>query len=378
MDTKQNIGETIVQLAGEIENDAVKRHRENGGGVLGYSCVFTPVEVIEAAGLFPYRIRALGNPNTDLADARLSRFNCSFCRSCLQLGLDGTYDFLDGLIETNGCDQLRGMFENWVYAKEVPFFHYLKAPHILSEDAMAYFADELRRMKEAIEEKYSVEITEEKLRTAIEAQERIRGKLRQVYSLREAADPKVTGTESLQLILAGSALPAAEFEDLLDRFLAEKQNATLPKYRARLLLGGAATDEIEFVEEVERMGGFVATDSFCFGTRAFWPAIDTKAEDPYRAMAELYLGASKCPRMYEEFPARLEFILDAAKRATVDGVVLVHNKFCDVHGIDNALLRIRLEEAGVPTLMLEKEYGSAADVGRMKTRIQAFLERIGA
>jgi benzoyl-CoA reductase/2-hydroxyglutaryl-CoA dehydratase subunit BcrC/BadD/HgdB len=68
---------------------------------------------------------------------------------------------------------------------------------------------------------------------------------------------------------------------------------------------------------------------------------------------------------------------DAIKRANVDGVVLVHNKFCDVHGVDNVQLRMGLEKQGVPVLQLEKDYGAKADIGRMKTRVQAFLERIG-
>jgi len=57
--------------------------------------------------------------------------------------------------------------------------------------------------------------------------------------------------------------------------------------------------------------------------------------------------------------------------------VLVHNKFCDVHGVDNVGLRIALENKGIPVLQIEKEYGAVADIGRIKTRVQAFLERIG-
>jgi benzoyl-CoA reductase subunit C len=116
----------------------------------------------------------------------------------------------------------------------------------------------------------------------------------------------------------------------------------------------------------------------CFGSRAFWAHSPSDGEgDPLRHLADQYLRQSLCPRMYEEFDRRLQFIEDAVERAKVDGVVLVHNKFCDVHGIDNALLRLRLEERGVPVLSLEKEYGAVADRGRIRTRVQAFLERIG-
>ena len=102
--------EKILSHAGKIENDYVKEWKKKGGKVFGYTCVATPVEVLEAGGILPYRIRGGGKAETEIADAHLSRFNCSYCRSCLQLGLEGTYDFFDGLVETNGCDHLRGMF----------------------------------------------------------------------------------------------------------------------------------------------------------------------------------------------------------------------------------------------------------------------------
>jgi len=40
-------------------------------------------------------------------------------------------------------------------------------------------------------------------------------------------------------------------------------------------------------------------------------------------------------------------------------------------------VRRDLEEAGIPVLVLEKEYSAKADIGRVKTRVQAFMERIG-
>jgi benzoyl-CoA reductase/2-hydroxyglutaryl-CoA dehydratase subunit BcrC/BadD/HgdB len=60
----------------------------------------------------------------------------------------------------------------------------------------------------------------------------------------------------------------------------------------------------------------------------------------------------------------------------VDGAILEHIKFCDIHGTDNALLKGDLEKAGIPAIELERQYGPLADAGRIRTRIQAFLERI--
>jgi len=372
--------DALEPLIATLDNPAVRISKDAGGRVLGYACLFTPVELLDAAGIFPYRIKALGHSETDLADARLSRFNCSFCRSCLQLGLDGSYDFLDGLVESNGCDQLRGMFENWHYARPQPFFHYLKVPHLTTSEAEEHFLLELRRYGQAIEAYTGEALTDERLRAAMARQHRIRQGLHRLWAHREAVPSRLSGADALRVMIAEGSVPPARFEELLGGLLADLDGGRRISHnapvRARLLLGGAATDELAFVEELEQLGGRVVADTMCFGSRAFW-AEPRARTDPYRQLADQYLLQSLCPRMYDDFDRRLRFVEDALQRAVADGAVLVHNKFCDVHGIDNALLRVRLEDRGIPVLCLEKEYGAVADRGRLRTRIQAFLERIG-
>jgi len=366
-----------LRQARVIENDYVKRWKADGGVVVGYSCSFAPPEIFEAAGVLPFRIRALGNSRTELADSRLSRFNCSFCRACLQLGLEGAYDFLDGLVETNGCDQLRGMFENWQYAHPVAFFHYLKGPHIETPEALEYYTGELRACALTTAAHFGRELSEPALWDAIHRQERIRVLQRQLNGMRAKENPALTGAEMLGLILLGSAMLATEYERLLTQVIAESETRTVPGFKARLVLGGSATDETEFVELIEDVGGLVVADALCFGARAFLPELDRAEADPWRALADLYLRRSLCPRMFDGFARRLEFIERLVTETRAHGVILVHNKFCDIHGIDNTLLRKKLREVGTPVLTLEKEYGGLADFGRLRTRVQAFLEHIG-
>ena len=66
---------------------------------------------------------------------------------------------------------------------------------------------------------------------------------------------------------------------------------------------------------------------------------------------------------------------ETAKGADVDGVILERIVFCDSHGVDAPMLAEELEKQGTPTLVLEREY-ALSDVGRLKTRVEAFLERI--
>jgi benzoyl-CoA reductase/2-hydroxyglutaryl-CoA dehydratase subunit BcrC/BadD/HgdB len=377
--TLQKQMKALAERAQSIGGGPVDDYRRGGGKVIGYACLLTPLELLDAAGAYPYRIMALGNSRTDLADARLARYNCGYCRACLQLVLEGQYDFLDGVIESNGCDQLRGMFENWQYAKPSPFFHYLKAPHLLSEDAMAYFEQELTKMRGALEQGLDVEITDENLWDAIARQERIRDLLAGLFALREGPNLRVLGSEVLSIMAAMGAMTPDEFERVLREILPRLKKRKGHRGKGpRLLLGGAATDEIDMVRDIEGLGAHLVADTLCFGSRLFRAQLDRpRFDDPLKTIADRTLGASLCPRMYEEFPKRLETLISEVQRASVEGVLLVHNKFCDVHGIDNAMLRLKLEERGIPVLTLEKEYGAVADRGRIKTRVQAFMERIG-
>jgi benzoyl-CoA reductase subunit C len=360
----------------DICNQYVRDWKEKGGKVLGYACVATPVEIIEAAGILPYRIKALGHPDTELADAFLSRFNCRFCRACLQLGLDGTYDFLDGLIEVNSCDHMKGMFENWLYVRKLGFFHYLKVPHYLRDFTLDYFEEELALMRSAISEHFSVDISDHAVHAAIERQDELQSKLKALCALREQSNPTISGSEVVSVLTTGSSIWSEDFDAMLASLMEGKEQAKILNFKARLILCGSATDEVDLVAEIEAQGGMIVADALCFGSRAFW-AKPEGGGSPLRLLADRYLSNLLCPRMFEDYGQRLEFIIRTAERAKADGAIIFFNKFCDLHGVDAVSLRRDLEEHEIPVLILEKEYGSKGDMGRMRTRVQAFLERIG-
>jgi benzoyl-CoA reductase subunit C len=365
----------LMNLASVIENDYVKKAQADGTKIVGYACLATPREIFDAAGIFPYRIKGMAVSRTELADAYLSRFNCGFCRSCLQLALDGSYDFFDGLIETNGCDHLRGMFENWQYAHPQEFFHYVRVPHLTNQESMDWFVEELGLLRDALQEHFKVSITDADLTAAIELQAEIARKFRSIYESRWGSSIKVAGGEILALMVLEGSMPAADFSRLLDEFAQEMGSRKPLDYRARIFVGGSATDEIELLTELETLGGLVVADSFCFGGRIFRDG-EAPQGSPIEQLAQRYLYNLMCPRMFDDYARRKAFIDDLISGSKADGAIFFHNKFCDVHGVENVKLRMDLEKEGLPVLTLEKEYGAGADIGRLKTRVQAFLERL--
>jgi benzoyl-CoA reductase/2-hydroxyglutaryl-CoA dehydratase subunit BcrC/BadD/HgdB len=172
-------------------------------------------------------------------------------------------------------------------------------------------------------------------------------------------------------------MPKKDFNHLLNGVIEEiEERPPSENKKIRLLIAGSEMDDPEFIENVEDMGAIVVTDSLCFGTRYFWDSTEEN-DDVFEALVDRYYYHASCPRMAGEYPKRLAFVRDQIERAGVDGVILEFIKFCDLHGTDNALLKRDLEKNGIATIELERQYGPLADAGRIRTRIQAFLERIG-
>jgi benzoyl-CoA reductase subunit C len=145
----------------------------------------------------------------------------------------------------------------------------------------------------------------------------------------------------------------------------------------RLLVAGSLMDDPEFIANVEDLGAIVVADTQCFGSRSFWNLTD-ETGDVFENLVDRYYEHPPCPRMIGAYSTRLAFVRDQIERAGVKGAILQHIKFCDLHGTDNALLKVDLEKDGIPVMELERQYGPLADAGRIRTRVQAFLERIGA
>lgn len=369
--------EELAEVSKTLQNNHVSDWKDQGKKVVGYVCTYMPEEILYAADILPFRITGRGVNETSQADSYLSRFNCSFARCCLELSFSGAYDFLDGAVWVNGCDHIRRCYDNWKAKNPRPFMYMLPVPHKLFAEGRQWFKEEVTMLKEAVEEHFGVKITSEKLTEAVTTYNETRRLLKKLYDLRTSDDPPFTGTEVQTILSAGATMPKTEFNRILSNLLEEVE--TRPKRsngKVRLLVAGSMMDDLEFIQNVEDLGAIVVTDALCFGTKSFWNLTE-ETGDPFENLVDRYYNHSPCPRMAGEYSTRLDFMKEQIDRARVKGAILEHIKFCDLHGTDNALLKKDLEKEGIATIEIERQYGPLADAGRIRTRIQAFLERIG-
>lgn len=367
--------EQLAEVSSGLQNQFVRDWKQRGKKVVGYVCSYLPEELLFAADILPFRITGKGCTETALADSYLTRVNCSFARCCLELALSGKYDFLDGAIFVNGCDHIRRAFDNWeAHSSALPLMYILPVPHVLNDEGLKWYTEEVTKVKMTLEENLGVQITDDKLKEAIKTYNETRNLLQKLYDLRAQENPPFTGADVQAILAAASRMPKSEFNKLLSAALDEAGAGPSDK-KVRLLIAGSAMDDPDFIRNVEDLGAVVVADALCFGARNFSHLTDETIA-PMDALAQRYYYHVPCPRMAGEYRRRLEFVMQQAERARVDGVILEYIKFCDLHGTDNALLKNDLEKAGIPAIELERQYGPLADAGRVRTRVQAFLERI--
>ncbi len=367
----------------------VKELRAKGQKVMGYLCVYPPVEMLTAFDLIPYRIFGEMNETITKADNYLPPIVCPFLRSLLDLGLKGRYDFLDGVVMAHTCDVGAQIPRLWSSFVQTPYSYFIDTPHTVNEASLKQEKGELQDFQKSLESLTGKKLVPPKLEEAIRSHNRQRALVRALYDLRKSNPPLISGTETLQVLVAIMSLPVMEGNRLLGEVLdelRERGSGTAGK-STRLLLWGPVVNETPLIEMIESLDADVVMDDTCVGSRAYFSDVEL-TEDLLDGLAAHYLADIRCPRTLQEY-ARGEFkkdqtsdlayrygyLADYAREWKVDGIILQSVRYCDSHGYEVPAIKEYLKRAGLPNIYLEHNNTGGA-LSPLKTRVQGFLEII--
>ena len=376
--TKSKTLKEFTEAAETLVNPQIQSWKKQGGRMVGYFCSAVPEELIAAAGMLPFRMRATGSTGTELSDAYFSSINCSFPRHCFNLALKREFDFLDGVICVNNCDNIRRIYDNWKRQLPNTFLHIMGLPRKTGDPQVEWYREEIDNLKKTLEEHFGVEITDVKLREAIKLHNETRRLLRRLYDLRKKKNPAISGADTLAVTVASTAMPKEQYNRLLTKLLSDLSSSEgISDYRARLLLMGGILDDPAYIKVIEDQGGLVVADSLCFGSRILWADVDEKTKEPIAALARYYVAERpSCPRTFGDYERRIGLVKEMVRDFKVDGIILERLAFCDHWGFEQATIENDLKEADIPRLIMDREY-ILSGVGQLRTRVQAFLETLG-
>jgi len=368
----------LLALGDDNPNAAVEQWASAGRKVLGYWCSYIPPEIIYAAGFLPYRVRGSGARGTEKADRDMTPVcNCSFPRAVLDLAYRGQYGFLDGIVGMNGCDHSRRAFELWVERLRPPYHHFVYVPRTRKEVSLNEYVRELDKFKVSIERHFRLTIGPEALQGAVDLFNDNRSLLKKVQELFRQDRPPLTGTERHRIINASVAIPPERLNALLRALLEELKFVEGQRdFKTRIMIVGWVGDDTLLHRMIEDSRGLVVMDNCCFGARAYWNPVVLDPGDALGSLARSYLGRTGCPRMFATFDERYGMLMQGVKDYRVDGIVRTRLQFCDLHGVENVFIHKRKDQAGVPmSAPIVLDY-VGQDEGRVRTRMEAFIEQL--
>jgi bzd-type benzoyl-CoA reductase N subunit len=386
--TEESVTSKGLSLVEKYYRDYGSRARElkrQGKKIFGYLCAFVPLEVLTAAGFVPFRIKGDVNEPITKADTEMEIIVCPLVRSCFDMALKGNYEFLDGIVIPHACDSICRTYDVWKYTLNLPYSHLINMPHTTDEPSLDFYKAVLNTFRTSLGRFAGKEISDRELTQAIKLHNQNRAKVRELYELRKASPPLISGAEVARVLVAAVSIPVEESATMLGDVIEEvKQRGGVPAQKqARIMVVGAQVDSVVFIKLIEDSGAWVVADDLCPGAREFFADV-TVTTDPIDGIAERYLRKVKCGRTYREMKGNYEEYLEdrfghmsqMIKDFNVDGVVLYIYKYCDPFGFEVPQIKSYIEAKGTPVLYLEDEY-SMSTIGRLRTRIQAFLELLG-
>ena len=294
---------------------------KTGGKVIGWYEPYFPEEVAYAAGVLPVRIMAKKEPN-DVSDKWI--YACCYpVRDMVNQFLKGRYDYVDGLVNVEGCQWMYNAWEVAVNNNPKLFNHYLFVPdHTDAPTSKMVLRSELNVFKGLMEKWTGKKITDADLDRAIEVYNKNRLLLKRLSELRRQERPLIHGSEMMNIVLADQVMDKAEMNEILEKFIVEVEARKPGKDRIRLMLIGSETFDTELEEMVEAMGGDVVIDELDNGTGYYWNNIIPQ-NDRLMAISLKYLGRPKNPIKDNNWRRRPQHIFELAEDYNIDGALVV-------------------------------------------------------
>ncbi len=364
------------------QNELVDQAIAEGKVGVGYNCYVVPEVLLNAGNLFGVWMTAPNVDSTAQADYYLSAVMCSYCKSVLEAGIDGTYDFLGAVVFAPTCDHIRRSGQYFDILKinsqnDKFFFTMIDAPSKAADFTLDWFVKDMKRVAAKLNENYNSNINEDTLRKSIKEFNEFNNLVKEISEFRKGDNPKITGTEWAKIYGATKIAPKYLLIEPLKKIKAEIEAREIDNQgKLRVMIVGSTLDKPEFTELIEAQGCIVVADRHCFGSL---PGMETMDEtgDPFMTIAKWYLDTCQCPRMMENGNERVDYSKDIIKEYNVEGVIFQTMIFCDLWNYEEITYLKELDKVNMPYVDLSREYNLTGE-GQLRTRIQAFLESVSS
>lgn len=361
----------------------VKEAKEQGQRVLGTYCVFTPIEVIRAAGAWAVTLCSKKADPIAAAEERLPRNLCPLIKASYGYAYTDTCPYFalsDAVIGETTCDGKKKMYE---YLNQMKPVHVMQLPQVLNDSAISQWRESVFTMSAWIEELYGIKITDEALAAAIKDVNAERRALNDFFALSKLDPAPVTGLEIMMVaewtrLTFDSKEIVSRLEELTKaiRENYEAGERRTPAGRKRILVTGCPLGKAveKTIIAIEENGGTVVCYDNCGHYKGTLDLVD-ETQKPLEAIADKYMHTA-CS-VISPNDRRMNILTRFADEFHIDGVVDIILQACHTYAIEATRVRETMNEAGnIPYISIETDYYQG-DTEHLSTRMGAFMEMMG-
>jgi benzoyl-CoA reductase/2-hydroxyglutaryl-CoA dehydratase subunit BcrC/BadD/HgdB len=371
----------------------IRAAKEEGKKVIGYTCLFAPIELILAADAIPVRVNSGWYDAAKLGDRVVPVEVCPMVRSTIgakMIALSPYLEASDALISVLTCDGMTKLSE--ILSDYKPIWA-MTLPRVKdSEQSKRFWSEEIKAVKGQIEALTGNKIKRKQLKPAITCTQKATKAFRRLQELRKGS-PVIMGRDAM---LVNQTYMWDNIErwtektealcDELEKRASQKKWACSPE-TPRVMVTGTPMiwpDNWKvptLIEEANPQGVIVA-DELCSGERLLYDPVgvdEWSMSDMLNAISERYLMASTCPCLTsaDGNQDRINWMLNKIKEWKIQGIIYYVVRGCMLYAMEYTRIKKVLDRIGVPVYYLDTEY-TREDVGQMKTRVEAFLEMLSA
>ncbi len=346
---------TAEQVVRDLTLGTVRTWKQRTHGLaVGYLPVYAPRELLWAQGVLPVGI-AGGGDDVEIirGDAFYQSYICHIPRSTIELGLNGSFDCLDGMLFPATCDVIRNLSGMWKLQFPAKLVRYLDVPQDFDAAIGGEFwRHELTELSHDLAERGARPLEATALRQAIALFNRHRRSVDALYQMRREQPWKVPSAELYVVMRAGLILPVDEHLDLLERYaaLVAADDSRRPLDQARVVLTGSFCEQppLGLIKTLERAGCYIVDDDLILVHRWIRGDIRTDGE-PLAALVDAFLHQSVAsPIRYIADDSKGQELVDRVRQSGAEGVIFAAASFCDPALLDQPMATRAIERAGIP------------------------------
>lgn len=348
---------------------------ETGKEAVGCFPIYTPEEIIYAAGYLPVGMWG-GKTDISRADKYLQSFCCSIMRSNIEYGMKGTYDKLKAVIIPTFCDTLKCICENWkVAVPHIPLMPIVYPQNRLLDVGFTYLVEEFDKIRKQMESLFDISISEEDLEEAFVVYEDYREAMRDFVETAKN-HPNTIDMKTRHLIIkSGYFMDKKIYTDMIVKINKELKKNPCEEFNGPRVVGtGLLFEPVELLDTFVENNISLIADDFAQESRQF-RVISRKEGTVLEKMAYRIVDQRGCTFLYEEKKTKGSMLINMVKENNAQAVVVCMMKFCDPEEFDYPIIKEELDNAGIPILYLETEM-QLDSYEQVRTRVQSFAEML--